>query len=142
MARRGAPVGVVPMRRHLTLLALQSALLGAGCGGESAGGPAIAELRTSVEDLGGHTTNAYCTVLPVLLGGRVRTEVDVGGEFSMLVEGDRELVRVSFGGVRDAADLELLIDAETLRSTYSESVEVTTEQDRRFIVRLQSRCTP
>ena len=128
--------------RRMTSAALVSALLGVGCGGESAGGPANAELRTSVEDLGGHVTNAYCTVLPVLLGGRVRTEVDVAGEFSMLVEGDRELVLVSFEGVQHAADLELSIDAETLRSTYSESVEVTTEQNRHFIVRLESRCNP
>jgi hypothetical protein len=131
------------MKRHgLTLLALFSALFGVGCGGESPGGPAIAELRTSVEDLGGHTTNAYCTVLPVLLGGRVRTEIDVAGEFSMLVEGDHELVLVSFEGVRDSSDLELSIDAETLRSTYSENVELTTERNRHFIVRLTSRCHP
>lgn len=129
-------------RRWLTLLPLVSALFGVGCGGESAGGPAIAELKTSVEDLGGHSTNAYCTVLPVLLGGRVRTEVDVAGEFSMLVEGDRELVLVSFDGVRDSDALELSIDAETLRSTYSESVELTTEQNRHFILRLTSRCDP
>ena len=126
----------------MTSLALASALSSVGCSGESAGGSTIAELRTSVEDLAGHTTNAYCTVLPVLLGGRVRTEVDVAGEFSMLVEGDRELVLVSFEGVRDAADLELSIDAETLRSTYSERVEVTTERDRHFIVQLKSGCHP
>ena len=123
-------------------MALVGALLGVGCGSESAGGPANAELRTSVEDLGGHTTNAYCTVLPVLLGGRVRTEVDVAGEFSMLVEGDHELVLVSFEGVQNAADLELSIDAETLRATYSERVEVTTAKNRHFIVRLESRCHP
>jgi len=129
-------------RRLLTSMALAGALLGGGCGGESAGGPAIAELRTSVQDLGGHTTNAYCTVLPVLLGGRVRTEVDVAGEFSMLVEGDRELVLVSFEGVKGAADLELAIAAETLRSTYAETVEVTTDQGRHFSVRLESGCYP
>jgi len=129
-------------RQSMTSVALLSALWGAGCGDTSAGGPALAELQTSVEDLGGHTTNAYCTVLPVLLGGRVRTEVDVAGEFSMLVEGDHELVRVSFENVREAADLELWIAAESLRSTYSESVEVTTERDRRFVVRLRSRCNP
>lgn len=129
-------------RRTMTFLALASALSSVGCSGESAGGSTIAELRTSVADLAGHTTNAYCTVLPVLLGGRVRTEVDVAGEFSMLIEGDRELVLVSFEGVRDAADLELSIDAETLRSTYSERVEVTTERDRHFIVQLKSGCHP
>ena len=126
----------------MTSLALASALSSVGCSGESAGGSTIAELRTSVEDLAGHTTNAYCTVLPVLLGGRVRTEVDVAGEFSMLVEGDRELVLVSFEGVKGAADLELAIAAETLRSTYSENVEVTTDQGRRFSVRLESGCYP
>lgn len=129
-------------RRQLQLWALAATVLGAGCGGESAGGPAVAELQTSVEDLAGHTTNAHCTVLPVLLGGRVRAEFDVDGEFSMLLEGNNDLVVLSFEGVRDAAELELAIDAETLRSAYSESLEVTTSRDRRFIVHLASRCQP
>lgn len=130
------------MRTRLQRWALAATLLAAGCGGESAGGQELAELQTSVEDLAGHTTNAYCTVLPVLLGGRVRTEIDVEGEFSMLLEGNNDLVLLSFEGVRDAAELELAIDAETLRSTFSESLEVTTSRDRRFIVHLVSRCEP
>lgn len=119
---------------------LAATLFCAGCGGDSAGGPAVAELQTTARDLAGHTTNAYCTVLPVLLGGRVRAEIDVDGEFSMLLEGDHDLVQLSFEGVRDAP--ELAIDAETLRSTYSENLEVTTSRDRRFIVHLSSRCDP
>ena len=122
--------------------ALVLGLLTVGCGGESAGGEAIAELQTTVADLAGHTTNAYCTVLPVLLGGRVRAEIDVAGEFSMLLEGDNRLVVLSFDGVRDAAELEIAIDAETLRSTYSENIDVTTTKDRRFIVHLVSGCDP
>jgi len=127
---------------RVSALALVLGLLVLGCGGESAGGPAIAELGTSVADLAGHTTNTYCTVLPVLLGGRVRVEMDVAGEFSMLLEGDNHLVVLSFDGVRDAAELELAIDAETLRSTYSESIDVTTTKDRHFVVRLASGCDP
>lgn len=130
------------MRTRLQRWTLAATLLTAGCGGESAGGQELAELQTSVEDLAGHTTNAYCTVLPVLLGGRVRTEIDVEGEFSMLLEGNNDLVLLSFEGVRDADELELAIDAETLRSTFSESLEVTTSRDRRFIVHLVSRCEP
>lgn len=122
--------------------ALTLALLAAGCGGESAGGATLAELQTSVADSSGHTTNSYCTVLPVLLGGRVRAEIDVAGEFSMLVEGNNDRVLVTFEGVQDAPDLELAIDAETLRSVYTESLEVTTTRDRRFTVQLSSRCSP
>lgn len=127
--------------RRWTLAA--ATLLAAGCGeGEAASGQELAELQTSVEDLAGHSTNAYCTVLPVLLGGRVRAEIDVDGEFSMLIEGNNDSVQLSFEGVRDAAELELSIDADTLRSTFSESLEVTTTRDRRFIVHLVSRCEP
>ena len=129
-------------RTRVSAQALVLGLLALGCGGESAGGPGIAELETKVADLAGHTTNAYCTVLPVLLGGRVRVEMDVAGEFSMLLEGNNDLVVLSFDGVRDAAELELAIDAETLRSSYSESIDVTTSKDRRFVVRLASGCDP
>lgn len=129
-------------RTRLQRWALAATLLTAGCGDDSAGGQELAELQTSVEDSGGQTTNAYCTVLPVLLGGRVRTEIDVAGEFSMLLEGNNDLVLLSFDGVHDANELDLAIDAETLRSAYSESLEVTTTRDRRFIVHLSSRCTP
>jgi len=129
-------------RPRVSAHALVLGLLALGCGGESAGGPAIAELQTTVADLAGHTTNAYCTVLPVLLGSRVRVEMDVAGEFSMLLEGDNDLVVLSFDGVRDAAELGLAIEAETLRSTYSESIDVTTSKDRRFVVRLASGCDP
>ena len=127
-------------RRSCCVLVL--GLLAAGCGGDSDGGEPIAELRTTVEDLAGHSTNAYCTVLPVLLGGRVRAEIDVAGEFSMLLEGDNHLVVLSFEGVRDASELELAIDADALRSAYSESLDVTTTKNRQFIVRLTSGCTP
>ena len=127
-------------RRSCCVLVL--GLLAAGCGGDSSGGPAIAELETTVADQAGHTTNAYCTVLPVLLGGRVRVEMDVAGEFSMLLEGDNHLVMLSFDGVKDAADLEIAIDAETLRSTYAENIDVTTDRDRHFVVRLSSGCNP
>lgn len=130
------------LSRPLGGLGLGLALLAAGCGGESAGGPAIAELETTVADQAGHTTNAYCTVLPVLLGGRVRVEMDVAGEFSMLLEGDNRLVVLSFDGVKDAAELELALDAETLRSTYSDNIDVTTNGDRHFVVRLSSGCKP
>lgn len=102
----------------------------------------MAELQISVADPGGDTTNAHCTVLPVLLGGRVRAEIDVAGEFSMLLEGNNDLVLLSFAGVHDATELELAIDAETLHSVYTESLEVTTTRERRFIVHLSSRCTP
>ncbi|HEY6723106.1 MAG TPA: hypothetical protein VI197_03715 [Polyangiaceae bacterium] len=121
---------------------LAAVVLCGGCGGDSAGGPAVAELQTSVADPSGHTTNAYCTVLPVLLGGRARAEIDVAGEFSMLIEGNNDLVLISFDGVHDATELELAIDAGTLRAGYSESLEVTTTRERRFTVRLSSRCTP
>lgn len=117
-------------------------VLGAGCGGESAGGPALAKLQTSVSDGTGHTTNTHCTVLPVLLGGRVRAEIDVAGEFSMLLEGNHDLVLLTFDGVRDAAELEFAIDAETLRSAYTERLEVTTLRDRKFDVHLASGCPP
>ncbi|HEU5073794.1 MAG TPA: hypothetical protein VFU02_06470 [Polyangiaceae bacterium] len=117
-------------------------LLGAGCGGESAGGPPLAKLQTSVADGQGHTTQTYCTVLPVLLGGRVRAEIDVAGEFSMLLEGNHDLVLLTFDGVHDAAELEFVIDAETLRSAYTERLEVTTLRDRPFVVHLASGCPP
>lgn len=129
-------------RPRFSAHALLLGLLGLGCGDESAGGEAIAELQTTVADLAGHTTNAYCTVLPVLLGGRVRAEIDVAGEFSMLLEGDNRLVVLSFDGVRDAAELELAIDAATLRSSYSENIDVTTTKNRHFVVRLASGCDP
>jgi hypothetical protein len=122
--------------------ALAATLWATGCGDDSAGGQDLAKLQTSVADPAGHRTNAYCTVLPVLLGGRVRAEIDVDGEFSMLIEGDKDLVLLSFEGVRDAADLELAIDAERLRSGYSETFEITTSKDRRFIVELASGCDP
>lgn len=127
---------------RLSRWALAAALLAAGCGDDSAGGPAPAELQTSVEDLAGHRTNAHCTVLPVLLGGRVRAEIDVDGEFSMLIDGNKDLVLLSFEGVRDRADRELAIDAQMLRSGYSKRLEVTTANDRRFFVELASGCDP
>jgi len=126
--------------RRIRRWAFAAALLALGCGDASAGGPAIAELEVSVEDQGGHTTNAHCAVLPVLLGGRVRAEIDVAGEFSMLLEGTNDFVLLSFEGVRDAAELGLAIDAETLRSTYTERLEVTTTENAEFVVRLASRC--
>lgn len=129
---------MMPTRRSHWMLS--AALLAAGCGDASAGGPAPAELQTSVEDLAGHRTNAYCTVLPVLLGGRVRAEIDVDGEFSMLIDGNKDLVLLSFEGVRDTAVLELAVDAQALRSGYSEKLEVTTAKDRRFFVTLESGC--
>lgn len=128
-------------RRRWGSWTLATALAWGGCG-QSAGGPGLAELQVTVSDQGGRTTNAHCTVLPVLLGGRVRAEIDVAGEFSMLLEGNHDLVLVSFEGVRDEAQLELAIDAATLREAYEQEVAVTTHRDRHFIVTLSSRCSP
>lgn len=133
------------MKHHESLaksLALACLALTTACGGQSPGGPEVAELETKVEDLAGHATNAHCTVFPVLLGGRVRDEIDVDGEFSMLIEGDRDLATVSFLGVADAEDLDFTIEVDALRSGYSETLPIQTSKSRRFSVELRAGCTP
>lgn len=122
--------------------ALACLVFAMACGGEAAGGPDIAEMETKVEDLAGHATNAHCTLFPVLLGGRVRDEIDVEGEFSMLIEGDRDLATVSFQGVHDADGLELAIEVDALRSNFSETLPIETTKSRRFNVELRGGCGP
>jgi hypothetical protein len=76
----------------------------------------------------------------VLLGGRAQDEVDVAGEFTILLEADREGVVVSFSGVRGPDELRRELGVEELKSRYSEILDVSTDKDRRFFVHLSSGC--
>lgn len=116
--------------------------LHAACGSDTAGGPELTALETRVEDLAGHGTNTHCTVLPVLLGGRVLEEIDVDGEFRIRVEAARDLVVVSFRELTEPAGLTLAIETEELRTSYAETIAVETQNGRHFSVQLSGGCEP
>ena len=104
--------------------------------------PELTALETRVEDLAGHGTNTHCTVLPVLLGGRVLEEIDVDGEFRIRVEAARDLVVVSFRELTEPAGLTLAIETEELRTSYAETIAVETQNGRHFSVQLSGGCEP
>lgn len=109
------------------------------CGG-AAGGPQLAELEVFVLDGAGNRTDRHCTELPVLMGGRARDEIDVAGEFTMVVDGTPDLVSLTFLDVKHAADLRRDLSVDELKTGYAEELDVTTAEDRRFVVFLNSRC--
>ena len=123
-----------------TLLALAAALV--GCGAESSGGPELSELETVAVDLAGHRTDARCTIVPVLLGGRVRDEIDVADEFSIIVDATRDRVSVLFDGVNESEQTGLEIDAAQLQTAFNERIEIETTKARHFVVEFSSRCDP
>jgi len=134
------------MNRRRTSAALSSVgalwLLLSACGAEGSGGPEVQQLETTVFDLAGHPSDSRCTVVPVLLGGRVRDEIDVAGEFSMVVDATRDMVSVSFNGVNDPSAAALTIEAAELVPAFQERVEIETLSARHFVVELTAGCQP
>lgn len=109
------------------------------CGGKP-GGPQLAELEVFAIDGAGHVSDRHCTEMPVLRGGRARDEIDVAGEFSLIVDATPQWVTLSFFEVENAEKLDRELLVEELREGYSEELDVTTTADRRFLVHLNSRC--
>ena len=134
----------LPPARVLPRLGFWCLALGclSGCMAESAGGPELSAMETVVLDLAGHRSDSRCTRVPVLLGGRVRDEIDVVGEFSIVVDATRDQVSVTFEGVKDPQALARNIDSLELEAPFTERVEVETVEARHFIVEFSSGCTP
>ncbi len=112
------------------------------CGDDTSAEADPNELMLVVVDRAGHPSSAHCTVMPVLLGGRARDELDVAGEFGIVVDATPDLVTVSFVGVKDAANTDLSIEVPELTSAFRERIAIETIRSRHFVVELSGGCQP
>jgi hypothetical protein len=110
-----------------------------GCS-ESAGGPEYASLAVRVENAAGEVTEPYCSVLPVMPGGRIEQELRVEEAFVITLSGNRDAIDVTFSGVVDADSARRSFSHSELRRTTSDAYTVTTPSGQEYLVMLSAPC--
>ena len=130
----------VRSRRGNVLLCAAIPLILGACSLEP-GGPEYAQLSLYAENERGSVTDDPCTMLPVLPGGLTVREFRFGSDFSATLEAEREVLRLSFEGVRNPEDARRQFSDERLRAGYAEELTLETLDGETFSIFLSAPCT-
>lgn len=116
-----------------------SAIVLASCD-SSAGGPNPPVASIEVENEAGEHTARRCTRLPVLLGSHTQDNLDLGGEFAVILFTSNDALDVALVGASFESGGTHSVSAEELRAGYAVELVVTSDGGERFLLHLTSGC--
>jgi hypothetical protein len=108
--------------KRIALLALPVALSFLDCS-ESAGGPEYTQIGIGAARPG-ESTDLECSRIPVMPGGVVEREFELGGGIGAWLHGTRDRTDVSFSGIENASEARRSFSHETLDAGFGERIDV------------------